>query len=72
MLQRPTLALTGAIVVALAVGGFFSSKLVANWDRLEEFARSDAGPRTIGMTVGAVLVIVAAVVALVMRPPTGA
>jgi uncharacterized membrane protein (UPF0136 family) len=67
--QRPQWSLIGAIVVALAVGGFFASNLLKHLGDLGDFIQSSAGPRTIGMFVGALLVIVTAVIALVTKPP---
>jgi uncharacterized membrane protein (UPF0136 family) len=68
--QRPMPALIGAIVVALAIGGFFGSKLAPQLTELSTFVQSPAGPRAVGMTIGALLVIVTSAYALIMNPPT--
>ena len=68
--QRPMPALFGAIVVALAIGAFFGSKLAPHLAELNTFVQTSAGPRAVAMTVGALLVIVTSVIALIMNPPT--
>jgi hypothetical protein len=65
----PQGSLIGAIVVALAVGGFFASNLFKHLGDLGDFIQSSAGSRAIAMFVGALLVIVTAVIALVTKPP---
>jgi uncharacterized membrane protein (UPF0136 family) len=68
VLQRASWALIGAIVVALAVGGFFTSNLLKHTDNLGAFLQSSAGPRTLGMAVGGLVVIIVAAVALATSP----
>ena len=60
----PRPALIAAIVVSLLIGGFFGSKLVTNLSDLRGFIASSAGPRTLAMTTGAVIVIVVSAIAL--------
>lgn len=67
--QRPVPALAGAIIVSLALVGFFGSKVVSHMDKLGEFVQSPAGPRTVAMLVGGLLVIIASAAALASRPP---
>lgn len=67
--QRPLPAFAGAIIVSLALAGFFGSKLVTHMDKLGEFVQSPAGPRTVAMFVGGLLVIIASAAALAVRPP---
>jgi uncharacterized membrane protein (UPF0136 family) len=62
--RQPTWSLVGAIVVALAVGGFFASKVIGNLDRFSEFLHSSAGPRSLALVVGGILVVVASAIAL--------
>jgi uncharacterized membrane protein (UPF0136 family) len=60
----PRPALVAAIIVALLIGGFFGSKLVTNASNLRGFIVSSAGPRTLAMTTGALIVIVVSAIAL--------
>ncbi len=69
--RQPTPALVGGIVVAVLVGGFFGSKLLPNLSRLGAFLQESAGPRTLAMFAGGVVVIVACAVALASRPSAG-
>jgi uncharacterized membrane protein (UPF0136 family) len=69
MFYRPFPALVGAILVSLAIGGFFGSKLAPHLSDLGSFIQSSAGPRTVAMTVGALAVIIVSAIALVMNPP---
>jgi uncharacterized membrane protein (UPF0136 family) len=66
--QRPMGAFVGAMVVAVAVGGFFGSKVLPNVSRLGDFLHESAGPRALGMFLGGVVVIVACAVALAAMP----
>ena len=50
--QRPQWSLIGAIVVALAVGGFFASNLLKPLGDLGDFIQSSAGPRTMACLSG--------------------
>jgi uncharacterized membrane protein (UPF0136 family) len=67
--RLPVWSLAGAIVVSLALLGKFGVAVVSNFDLSER-----AGVVAFVMTVGGVLVILAAAVALAAsgRPPTGA
>jgi uncharacterized membrane protein (UPF0136 family) len=69
MFYRPFPALVGAIVVALAIGGFFGSKLAPNLGDLGGFMQSSPGQRAVAMTVGALAVIVTSAIALTMSRP---
>jgi uncharacterized membrane protein (UPF0136 family) len=60
----PRPALIVAIIVALAIGGFFGSKLVKGAGDLRGFIASSAGPRTLAMTAGAIIVIAVSAIAL--------
>jgi hypothetical protein len=60
----PRPALVTAIVVAVLIGGFFGSKLAKAAGDLSGFMASSAGPRTVAMTAGALVVIVMSAVAL--------
>jgi len=60
----PRAALVAAIVVALLIGGFFGSKLVKAAGDLSGFMASSAGPRTLAMTAGALIVITMSAIAL--------
>jgi uncharacterized membrane protein (UPF0136 family) len=60
----PRPALVGAMVVALLIGGFFGSKLVKGAGDLSGFIASSAGPRTVAMTAGALIVIAVSAIAL--------
>jgi uncharacterized membrane protein (UPF0136 family) len=63
-----TPSLLGAIVVSVFIGSFFGHKLLANASKLAEFMSSSAGPRTLALTIGALLVIIIAAIALAARP----
>lgn len=60
----PRPALVVAIVVAVLIGGFFGSKLVAAAGNFGGFIASSAGPRTLAMTAGALIVIAVSAIAL--------
>src|SRR5438094_177884 len=64
--QRPLPSLIGAIVVALAVGGFFASNLIRHLNDLGAFVHDPAGPRTFAMFGGGLLVILTSAIALAM------
>jgi uncharacterized membrane protein (UPF0136 family) len=68
---RPVWPLAVAIIVALLVGGFFASNLARHISDLGGFVRSSAGPRTIAMCAGALLVIITSAIALSSKPPAG-
>jgi uncharacterized membrane protein (UPF0136 family) len=61
---NPRPSLVAALVVALLIGGFFGSKLVRSAGDLRGFIASSAGPRTLAMTVGALIVIAVSAAAL--------
>jgi hypothetical protein len=64
MFWHPGTALVGAVVVALLVGGFFTSNLVKHRGELTTWR---GARRTILMAVGGLLVLVAAGIALATR-----
>jgi uncharacterized membrane protein (UPF0136 family) len=69
-IHRPVPWLIGAIVVSLFLAAFFGRKLVPNLGRLAEFWHEPAGPRSIVMFAGAVLVIVVAAIAMAGKSST--
>jgi uncharacterized membrane protein (UPF0136 family) len=68
MFWQPVWSLIGAVIVTLAVGGFFTSNLVKHWDEIGTWS---GGPRTIAMAAGGLLVLITAGIALATRgqPP---
>jgi uncharacterized membrane protein (UPF0136 family) len=60
--RRPTLALAGAVIVSLALLGFFLPKAL---NPPTDPEKQDAATRAIGMSVGGVLVLLSAGFALV-------
>jgi uncharacterized membrane protein (UPF0136 family) len=72
-LRRPVWSLAGAILVALALLGFFTPRLIRERQALGEFVGTLAGQTAVLMTVGGLLVVLTSGMALATRPrlPTG-
>jgi uncharacterized membrane protein (UPF0136 family) len=64
--QKAGWSLPVAIVVAVLVGGFFAFNLAKHSADIGEFISSSAGPRTVAMFAGAIVVIASSVAALIL------
>ena len=65
--EKPVWSLSGAIVVALLILGFFGSNLIKNLDKFGEYLPTSAGIRAVGMVAGGLLVVIAAAIALASK-----